>query len=291
MAKRVILGYDENGNPIYSVPAHGNYVNPDLQPGKYDGRSAALKNPELAPARNSPDIRPDGSVAPGPSRARKGAYQQRPDGSIAPGSALPRERYRQNAGLSAAERVVLTDERFKSFSQENLAEGGNPKLAVDYSKDPYSTTVPGQPGYDQSKDPFHQTPKQKAKAAENKAKAEKEKALYERHGLGEWWLKSRGEKTGGSGLDSVHSDASEARRLQRQLDDERKWAESLYPGAGGRQHSTGGTNLGEPAWSGSGEGASHFGTFEWECRSGTIVGENGVELVAVLEQWNIYDGQ
>ncbi|MGV2114255.1 hypothetical protein ACQZ46_23695 [Agrobacterium salinitolerans] len=171
------------------------------------------------------------------------------------------------------------------------ASGGNPKLAVDYSKDPYSTTVPGQPGYDQSKDPFHQTPEQKAQATENKAKAEKEKALYERHGLGEWWLKSRGEKTGGSGLESVHSDASEARRLQRQLDDERKWAESLYPGAGGRQHSTGGTNLGEPAWSGSGEGAAHFGTLEWECRSGTIVGENGVELVAVLEQWNIYDGQ
>jgi hypothetical protein len=266
MAKKpILLGYDENGNPMYGLPmqappAANNYDK------ERNGRNAASDYDRERNGRN---------IVSNYDRERNGR-------NIEVG--------RQNStepGRRAMEGLVP----FSTSRDPDPVSGGNPKLAVDYTKDPYSTTVPGQPGYDQSKDPLHKTPEQKKAEQQKAAEDEKLRKLYERSPSGEWWQKSRGEKTGGSGIDAVHSDAAEARRLQRLLDDERKWAESMYPGAGGRPHSTGGTNLGEPAWSGSGSGASHFGTNEWVTRSGTVVGENGVELVSVIEQWNIYNGQ
>lgn len=259
MAKRVIVGIDQYGNPIYADARQQNHVNPDHKPGK-----ANYVNPDLQPAKWNPEMGRNPEVGSG------------------------------NLGLSAAQKVQY-GAAFEKPGIQPFAEaarpGGKPSLLVDYTKTPGKTTVPGQPGYDQSLDPFHQTPEQKAKAAEDAKKAAAQKALLERHPLGEFWINARGEKTGKSGLDAVHLDKWEAYKLRLELESMRSRDEALYPGARGRQHSSGGTNLGEPAWSGAGGGVFQQGANEWRMASGAVVGEGGIELVEVLDTWNIYEGQ
>lgn len=176
--------------------------------------------------------------------------------------------------------------------ETKAASGGSAKMLVDYTKSPGETTVPGQPGYNASKDPFREkTSQEKAAQSKKDASAKKQTELLSRHPAGEWWQKTRGEKTGGSGLNAIHVDAWEARRLQLELESQRRLDEVLYPGSRGRQHSAGGTNLGSPSWSGSGGGAFRQGVDEWVMASGAVVGQHGVTLVEVLDSWNIYDGQ
>lgn len=131
---------------------------------------------------------------------------------------------------------------------------GNAKLAVDYSKDPHATSVPGQPGYDQSKDPFRK-PEKKATPS-----------LWE-----------------------THANGMEARRLQRQLDSEKTWIEVLYPGARGRQHSPGGNNLGEPSFSRTGGHAVQAnGTWTSDSGLDPYDPDDDIVLQEVLDGGNIY---
>ncbi len=179
----------------------------------------------------------------------------------------------------------------QSQSPESRSDG-KPEMLVDYTKDPGKTTVPGQPGYDAKKDPFREKTAEEKAADAKKAAADKKQAdLLARHPAGEWWLNARGEKTNGTGLNAAHLDKWEAYKLKKELDRQRGSQEFFYPGANGRSHSSGGTNLGDPSWSGSGGGAFFNGTNEWEMASGAVVGQNGVELVSVLDTWNIYNGQ
>ncbi len=206
-----------------------------------------------------------------------------------PPAAAPRRFGDGAAKLQASSPAAPTPPLMPFAPETKAASGESAKMIVDYSKTPYATSVPGQPGYDASKDPF------RGKAAEAEAekarKAAAEKKLYDRHPAGEWWQKARGEKTGGSGLNAIHVDAWEARRLQLELESQRRLDEVLYPGSRGRQHSAGGTNLGSPSWSGSGGGAFRQGVNEWVMASGAVIGQHGVTLVQVLDSWNIYDGQ
>lgn len=186
--------------------------------------------------------------------------------------------------------VGLTPFSRQPGAQHETPSNGTAKMMVDYSKNPYATSVPGQPGYDQSKDPFHQTPEQKTKAAEAKKKAAKLRKLYERSPSGEWWTNSRGEKDA-SNCWGVRINDWEAHKLRLELESMRSRDEALYPGSRARQHSSGGTNLGEPSWSGSGGGVWRQGALEWRMASGAVVGRGGISIVQVIDSWNIYEGQ
>jgi hypothetical protein len=258
--KRILLGEDEFGNPIYGPE---------------------MNDPDLAPVKNGRNVFSRDTDWKNYDKERNGR-------NVTDG--------KRNLGLAGA----TTAQYGAAVSKDKLSErkatsetsGGNSKMLVDYAKNPGETTVPGQPGYNASKDPFREkTPQEKADQAKKDAAAKKQTDLLSRHPAGEWWQKTRGEKTGGSGLNAIHVDAWEARRLQLELESQRRLDEVLYPGSRGRQHSAGGTNLGSPSWSGSGGGAFRQGVNDWVMASGAVVGQHGVTLVEVLDSWNIYDGQ
>lgn len=274
MAKKpILLGYDENGRPMYGLPSQA----PD---------------PEMAPVRNGRNVF---------NKDDYGNYDKERNGrNVTDGKA--------NLGLAGAKTVqygAAVDTKDKSLVEtpsaamrsssprsQGDASDGKPEMLVDYTKDPTKTTVPGQPGYDAKKDPFRERTAEEKAADAKKAAADKKQAdLLARHPLGEWWQQKRGEKTNGSGLAAVHLDKWEADKLKNELEQQRASQEFFYPGAKGRSHSSGGTNLGEPEFGGSGGGAFFNGANEWEMASGAVVGQNGIELVSVLDTWNIYNGQ
>jgi hypothetical protein len=107
----------------------------------------------------------------------------------------------------------------------------------------------------------------------------------------EWWTKPRGEKTGGSGLDAVHVEALDAWRFRNELDRQRTITELQYPGSKQRQHAAEGSNPGDPELNLTAGAASYKNVIEWISDAGYTIGEWGVDLVSVIDQWNIYADQ